>query len=67
MIIAAGFFGTQQALRKERVETGLRSFCSAAVQRKKKIKTPEDYKAFVDWLFEQERVFEKLCEEMGEV
>lgn len=46
----------------EQAENGLGSFCSAAVQRKKKIKTPEDYKAFVDWLFEQERVFEKLCE-----
>ncbi len=53
-------------MRMEQVEAGLRSFCSAAVQRKKKIKTTEDYKAFVDWLFEQERNFEKLCEGRGE-
>lgn len=50
----------------EQVEAGLKAFCAAAVQKKKIIKTPEEYKAFVDWLFEQERAFEKLCEEMVE-
>ena len=50
----------------DQVEVALKEFCTESIQRKKQIKTQVDYKLFVDWLFEQERVFEKLCEEVEE-
>lgn len=50
---------------EDRIEAGFKAFCEGAVQRKKQIKTLTDYKMFVDWLFEQERVFEQLCEVAG--
>lgn len=52
--------------RREYVESSFKTFCAEAIQQKKKIKTQADYKAFVNWLFEQERVFEKLCEVLVE-
>lgn len=51
--------------RKEQADASFKAFRTEALRRKKKITTKADHKAFVDWLFEQERVFEKLCEEMG--
>lgn len=48
------------------IEAMFKAFCSETIQRKKQIKTHEDYKVFVDWLFEQEREFEKLWVETGE-
>ena len=44
------------------IEDAFKSIRAEAIQRKKLVKTKEDRKAFVDWLFEQEREFNLLCE-----
>ena len=46
------------------IKTCFKLFRAEAVKRKKQIENDGDYKAFVDWLFEQEREFEKRREEI---
>ena len=46
----------------DRAEMQYEIFRSQALDRKKTVKTKEDALQFVDWLFEQERSFEKYLE-----
>ena len=50
--------------QKKQVQTAFGSICKEALQQKKQIKYPEDYKAFVDLLFALEHQFETLCEDI---
>ena len=50
--------------RRVQIQTAFKSICNEALQQKKQIKYPEDYKAFVDLLFALERQFETLCKDI---
>ena len=50
--------------QRAQIQTAFRSICKEALQQKKQIKYPEDYKAFVDLLFALEHQFETLCEDI---
>lgn len=47
---------------QEQVDAAFKAFQKEAIERKKAIKTKEDGKGFVDWLFEQEEIINNLCE-----
>ena len=48
---------------KLRVVEVFKAFQKEARIRKKDIKSESDSKKYIDWLFEQERRFEELCEQ----
>lgn len=45
-------------------QTAYKSICKEACARKKSIYSDYGYKSFQDWLFDQERTFEQLCDHM---
>jgi len=47
--------------QRKRVEWNFEAFRKEAIQRKKRIKDTEDYRAFRDWMFDEERKFEQVC------
>ena len=47
---------------QEQVDAAFKAFQKDAIEKKKAIKTKEDSKNFVDWLFEQEKIINDLCE-----
>lgn len=49
-----------EELRME-ADNQFKAFRKEAIRRKKTIKTDEDRKAYQDWLFEEEKKFEKTC------
>lgn len=47
--------------QRKNAEMNFEEFREEAKRRKKRIKNAEDRRAFRDWLFDQERKFEKIC------
>ena len=47
---------------QEQLDAAFKAFQKDAIEKKKAIKTKEDSKNFVDWLFEQEKIINDLCE-----
>jgi len=48
------------------VQAAFKSICKEACLQKKSIYSDFGYKSFQDWLFEQERSFEEICERIGQ-
>ena len=56
--------GKQEGIPEEQrknAEMNFEEFREEAKRRKKRIENAEDRRAFRDWLFDQERKFEKIC------